>query len=83
MYIYRSKTGFVNVYGSNAFESSLTASNPKPLKALGNLTTSVSCLRFNHDSQMLAIASHAKKDQMRLVCNYFSSVYFISHLILS
>ena len=68
---FRSRTGFVNVYGSDATEcSSDYASNtvPRPLKALDNLTTAISCLRFNHDSQLLAVASHTKKDQMRLVC---------------
>jgi len=37
------------------------------LKAIGNLTTSISALRFNHDSQLLAITSKTQKDQMRLI----------------
>jgi len=61
-----SKTGLVNVYGSDA-STSTAATTPKPLKTIGNLTTSISSLRFNHDSQLLAIASNYKKDQMRLV----------------
>ncbi|KAF9231599.1 WD40-repeat-containing domain protein [Melanogaster broomeanus] len=32
-----------------------------------NLTTNISCLRYNHDSQLLAISSNVKKDQMRLI----------------
>lgn len=40
---------------------------PRPLKAISNLTTPVSTLRFNADAQLLAIASDAKKDQLRLV----------------
>lgn len=58
--------GLVNVYGHDAM-STYSDSAPKELKMLGNLTTSISTLRFNHDSQLLAMASDDKKDQMRLV----------------
>ncbi|TFY60987.1 hypothetical protein EVG20_g7224 [Dentipellis fragilis] len=61
-----SRSGIVNVYGSDAATSS-GPDRPKPLKAIGNLTTSISAARFNHDSQLLAIASNVKKDQMRLI----------------
>ncbi|KAI0063229.1 WD40 repeat-like protein [Artomyces pyxidatus] len=61
-----SRSGIVNVYGSDAASSS-GGDHPKPLKAIGNLTTSISSVRFNHDSQLLAIASNTKKDQMRLI----------------
>jgi len=61
-----SKTGLVNVYGGDALTSNVSSS-PKVLKTLGHLTTSMSTLRFNHDSQLLAMASNVKKDQMRLV----------------
>ncbi|PPQ97441.1 hypothetical protein CVT26_002851 [Gymnopilus dilepis] len=36
-------------------------------RTLGQLTTPVSTLRFNHDAQILAMASKDKKDSMRLV----------------
>ena len=62
-----SNSGIVNVYGSNASSSWSNSDRPKPLKAIGNLTTSISAVRFNHDSQLLAIASKTQKDQMRLV----------------
>jgi len=62
-----SKSGIVNVYGSSDASSWRTSDRPRPLKAIGNLTTSISALRFNHDSQLLAIASKTQKDQMRLV----------------
>ena len=55
------------MYDSEAM-SSLGSGKPKPLRTLENLTTSITSLRFNHDSQLLAIASSAKKDQMRMVC---------------
>jgi len=59
-------SGFANVYGSDSTASS-SNDQPKPLKTIGNLTTSISTLRFNHDSQLLAIASRSKKDQMRVI----------------
>jgi hypothetical protein len=62
-----SNSGIVNVYGSNASSSWSNSDRPKPLKAIGNLTTSISAVQFNHDSQLLAIASKTQKDQMRLV----------------
>ncbi|KDR85676.1 hypothetical protein GALMADRAFT_132340 [Galerina marginata CBS 339.88] len=70
-----SSSGFVNVYGSDSFtvsggdsmSSSFAAENPKLVKALGHLTTPISTLRFNHDAQILAMASKDKKDSMRLV----------------
>jgi hypothetical protein len=68
----------VNVYGSDSFavpsgSSTFSSSNvnpnapPKPIKTIGNLTTAISTLRFNHDAQVLAVASKEKKDAMRLV----------------
>ncbi|KIJ21374.1 hypothetical protein PAXINDRAFT_104411 [Paxillus involutus ATCC 200175] len=61
-----SNTGLVNVYSADSTVTTDT-SKPKPLKTLGNLTTNISCLRYNHDSQLLAMASNVKKDQMRLI----------------
>ncbi|KAF9481248.1 WD40 repeat-like protein [Pholiota conissans] len=73
-----SSSGFVNVYGSDSFAIpryseadttflSSTTDKPKLAKALGQLTTPISTLRFNHDAQILAMASKEKKDAMRLV----------------
>ena len=39
----------------------------KALKAIGNLTTSISCIKFNHDSQLVALASTSNKDALKLV----------------
>lgn len=63
----RSKSGIVNVYDSETSTSWRKSDRPKPLKAIGNLTTSISVAQFNPDSQLLAIASKAQKDQLRLV----------------
>ncbi|KAM6497715.1 WD40-repeat-containing domain protein [Amanita muscaria] len=63
-----SNSGLVNVYGADSFshDAELTQ-NPKPLKSVANLVTPISTLRFNHDAQLLAIASQEKKDAMRLI----------------
>ncbi|KAG8834272.1 hypothetical protein FRC18_002293 [Serendipita sp. 400] len=57
-----SRSGIVNVYGRRD-----NSSNPKPLKSLGNLTTSITGLHFNHSSELLVMSSRVKKDQLRLV----------------
>ncbi|KAJ6570248.1 WD40-repeat-containing domain protein [Mycena vulgaris] len=65
-----SNTGLVNVYGSDSFKHEENASfavQPKPLKTIGHLTTAISTLRFNHDAQIMAVASREKKDSMRLI----------------
>jgi len=61
-----SKTGLVNVYSSESTTASIS-SPPKPLKTIGNLTTAISTMRFNHDAQILALASKTKKDQLKMV----------------
>ncbi|KAL1916838.1 uncharacterized protein VTP21DRAFT_5542 [Calcarisporiella thermophila] len=58
-----SKSGIVNVYDKN----SLGSSHPKALKSIMNLTTRIHDLKFNHDGQILGMASRARKDQFRLV----------------
>ncbi|KAJ7086042.1 WD40-repeat-containing domain protein [Mycena belliarum] len=65
-----SNTGLVNVYGSDSFKYKVDvsfAAQPKPAKTIGHLTTAISTLRFNHDAQILAVASREKKDAMRLI----------------
>ncbi|KAJ7914868.1 WD40-repeat-containing domain protein [Mycena leptocephala] len=65
-----SNTGLVNVYGSDSFEHGDAASfttQPKPVKTIGHLTTAISTLRFNHDAQVMAVASRDKKDALRLI----------------
>lgn len=58
----------MNVYGSSSLLASRESAMPiKPLRALGNLITTVTSMEFNHDSQLMAIASDVKKDQLRLV----------------
>lgn len=76
-----SGSGIVNVYGGTDGEGKRATSGAElqellsgqgstrltARRSLGNLTTSTTCLRFSHDAQILAIASRAKKDALRMV----------------
>ncbi len=73
-----SNTGLVNVYESDSFAKNREG-QPNTRKTLGNLTTAISSMTFNHDAQLMAIASKEKKDSMKLVSililnNYVSDV---------
>lgn len=57
-----STSGVVNIYEDNA-----QVPFAMPVKSLMNLTTSISALKFNHDSQLLAIASTTSKDALKIV----------------
>ncbi|KAJ3339745.1 U3 snoRNP protein [Gonapodya sp. JEL0774] len=56
--------GIVNIYN---LSSALANPRPQPLKAVGNLTTSISGLSFSPTSEMLAISSRTKKDSFRVL----------------
>ncbi|MQM22623.1 hypothetical protein Taro_055678, partial [Colocasia esculenta] len=58
-----SSSGIVNVYKREEF----IAGKRKPLKTIENLTTNVDFLKFNHDSQILALGSCMKKNSLKLV----------------
>ncbi|KAK0446557.1 WD40-repeat-containing domain protein [Desarmillaria tabescens] len=63
-----SNSGLVNMYTADAFVgTSSSTAQPKPTKTIGNLTTAISTLRFNHDAQLMAVASREKKDAMKLI----------------
>lgn len=59
-----SQAGVVNIYSQ---ESCLNSTNPKPLRAVMNLLTSATSLRFNPTSEILAVASRAEDEAVRLV----------------
>ena len=61
-----SSTGIVNIYDPSSAVTEQGAER-KALRAVGNLTTAVTSMRFNHDSQILALASKTNKDQLKLV----------------
>lgn len=69
-----SESGIVNLYDAARLAPSTSASSSMMLeenveanKALGNLTTTTTTMQFNHDGQILALASRNKKDALRLV----------------
>ncbi|KAK4703047.1 U3 small nucleolar RNA-associated protein 18, partial [Phenoliferia sp. Uapishka_3] len=61
-----SSTGIVNIYDQTT-ASTTQGTERKALRAVGNLTTAVTSMKFNHDSQLLALASRTNKDQLKLV----------------
>lgn len=63
-FFFSSQSGVVNVYSQ---EACLNSANPKPLKAVMNLLTSATALTFNPTSEILAIASRAEDEAVRLV----------------
>ncbi|KAI9255595.1 WD40-repeat-containing domain protein [Phascolomyces articulosus] len=60
-----STLGVVNLYDQQVLEPNNTT--PKPYKTLGNLTTSIGQIKFNHDSQLMAYSSSEVKNQLRIV----------------
>lgn len=58
-----SGSGVVNVYNREAFIGGAT----RPVKSLMNLVTTADNLKFNNDSQILAIVSRMKKNALKLV----------------
>jgi U3 small nucleolar RNA-associated protein 18 len=66
-----STSGVVNTYDMHALNAAPVgpsgAVEPAVHKSMMNLTTEVTSTRFNADSQVLAMASQAKKESLRLV----------------
>ncbi|KAJ2665330.1 U3 snoRNP protein [Coemansia sp. RSA 1200] len=68
-------SGMVNIYDVNAIKTQADSAgnsnssfvNVKPFKAISNLTTTISGLRFNHSSEILGIFSHKSQSQLKLV----------------
>ncbi|CAK9323501.1 unnamed protein product [Citrullus colocynthis] len=58
-----SDSGIVNIYNRQEF----LGGKKKPLKAIENLTTKVDFLKFNYDTQILAICSRMKKSSLKLI----------------
>mmetsp|Transcript_26560 Transcript_26560/g.37069 ORF Transcript_26560/g.37069 Transcript_26560/m.37069 type:complete len:125 (+) Transcript_26560:168-542(+) len=65
VYACGSSSGVVNIYDSKAAAGG--ESRPSPLKTLMNITTPLDTLRFNHDGQIMGMASSRGKDCLRLV----------------
>lgn len=58
-----SDSGVVNIYDDQC----LRLTEPKPLKAIMNLTTSIDKTLFNSTSEILAISSREKRDSFKLI----------------
>ncbi|KAI7869788.1 WD40-repeat-containing domain protein [Spinellus fusiger] len=68
-----SGSGVVNVYDHSVLKPETL--KPAPIKAVGNLTTEVTGIKFSHDSQLMAIASNRSADQFKIVHLPTCSVY--------
>lgn len=68
-----SASGIVNIYDKNVSFGGKgpgaigSPSDPKPVKTVESLVTSISSLEFSRDGQVLCIASKNKRDALRLV----------------
>ncbi|BGP34186.1 U3 snoRNP protein [Rhodotorula toruloides] len=70
-----STTGIVNLYDASSRGTYAQGAERKAKKAVENLVTTVSTMRFNHDAQLVALASKTNKDQLKLVHLPTCSVY--------
>ncbi|XP_078385220.1 U3 small nucleolar RNA-associated protein 18 homolog isoform X1 [Cetorhinus maximus] len=59
-----SSSGIVNVYSR---DTCLHQNNPKPVKAIRNLVTTATSLAFNPTTEILAIASKATDDAVKMI----------------
>lgn len=68
------QSGLLNIY---KYEDILSSQNPKPLKSFANLTNPITCLKFNHTSEILAGSSSYADNAIRLAhfpsCTVFSN----------
>ncbi|MCJ1404120.1 hypothetical protein MMC11_007345 [Xylographa trunciseda] len=62
-----SQSGIVNIYDRSAWKAGAVLERPVPTRALGQLTTPVSCVEIAPDGQFLVMASRWKRDALRLV----------------
>ena len=63
MFAAGSDSGIVNIYNRDEF----LGGKRKPIKTIENLTTKVDFMKFNSDSQILAICSTMKKNSLKLI----------------
>jgi len=63
----RSDSGVVNIYDVS---SCLQNKYPQPLKAVPNLTTACTSLKFNSTDEVLAVASNMQEKAVKLVIDF-------------
>ena len=61
-----SSSGIVNVYDRRGWSRDTIPANPTPTKVFDQLTTPISHLLFSPQGQIMVMASHWKKDALRL-----------------
>jgi U3 small nucleolar RNA-associated protein 18 len=61
------ESGVVNVYRKNDGWNGDFSTPRQPMKAIMNITTACDMLQFNHDGQILAMASRRNRDTLKLV----------------
>ncbi|CUS10963.1 unnamed protein product [Tuber aestivum] len=69
-----SQSGIISVYnrprssgGSGHVLTGRTKENPKPVRALEQLTTAIGVIKLSPDLQVLTVASKGKQDSLRMV----------------
>lgn len=67
-----SQQGVVNVYN---YDEVIRKKYPRPQKTILNLTTAISSTKFNHTSELLAIASKDVEDSVKIVHFPSATVY--------
>jgi len=63
----RSDSGVVNIYDMS---SCMQNKCPQPLKAVPNLTTACTSLKFNSTDEVLAVASNMQEKAVKLVIDF-------------
>lgn len=66
-----SSVGTVNIY-----KLPISSNNPTPIKTVMNLVTSITILKFNASSEILAMASGDKPNALKLVSTYLRTKNF-------
>lgn len=67
-----SQQGVVNIYN---YDNVVREKYPRPMKSILNLTTAISNTKFNHSSELLAIASKEVEDAVKIVHFPSGTVY--------
>lgn len=62
-----SESGIVNMYDSDVIDVSKAGTTMQAQRTIKNVVTTTTSLRFNHSSEILAIASDKKKDALKVV----------------
>lgn len=58
------QSGLINVY---KYDSIWQTENPKPLRSVQNIKTSIECLKFNHTSELLGVSSGFANNAVRMI----------------